>query len=357
MVNAASPRRTGSANSRGCAARATTGSAAYWRTAKPLLRTLVPRWCCTTNCAKRRHSTTGAAFDYAFRVRVSLLYNSGAGGGVELDHIRRAIEQQGHDLVRIVEAHADADRLLDVIPDVVVAAGGDGTIALAALTLARRGIPLAILPLGTANNIARTLAIQGSIDDLVAAWRTARRVPVDLGVADGDWGRQVFVEGIGVGLIPAIIADMQTRSVGDQLPAPAKVAGAIRTIGGILSELQPVEMTIVADGARTSGVFLLAEVLNMRSIGPNLVFSADATPSDGFFHIVIAGEEHRADIARYLQEVLVRRDAAISLPSTCARHVTLQCTSDIHLDDGVLSSSPGQIVSIQIDAAALEVLA
>ena len=116
-------------------------------------------------------------------------------------------------------------------------------------------------------------------------------------------------------------------------------------------------MTIVADGARTSGIFLLAEVLNMRSIGANLVFSADATPSDGFFDVVLAGEEHRDEIARYLQEVIVRRDAALSLPSTRARHVTLEGTSDIHLDHEVLSASPDRMVTMQIDAGALELLA
>jgi len=302
------------------------------------------------------HSVAARLLITHLRVRVSLLYNSGAGAGVSLDHIRAAIEQQGHEVVSVVEAHADVKRLLDDGPDMVVAAGGDGTIAKAVRTLVHRGIPLAILPLGTANNIARSLAIQGSIDDLAAAWRTASRVPLDVGIADGAWGRQVFVEGIGAGLIPAAIADMDSRSDGEEIAPPAKVAGAIRTTGRVFSQLKPVEMTIVADGARTTGAFLLAEVLNMPSIGANLTFSADATPSDGFLHVVIAGEEHRDEVARYLQQVLVRRDAALSLPSTRARHVTLECAGDIHLDDEVLSPPAGRMVSMRIDAGAVEVL-
>jgi diacylglycerol kinase family enzyme len=165
------------------------------------------------------------------------------------------------------------------------------------------------------------------------------------------------VEAIGAGLIPAAIADMQGRSDGEEIPPRAKVAGAIGATGRVLSQLQPVGMTIVADGAHTSGAFLLAEVLNMPSIGPNLVFSASATPSDGFLHVVTAGEEHRDEIARYLREVLVRRDATLSLPSMRARHVTLQCASDIHFDDEVLPASPRRVVSMQIDAGALDALA
>ncbi len=117
---------------------------------------------------------------------------------------------------------------MDEFTEIVVAAGGDGTVALAARMMAHRGIPLAILPIGTANNIARSVGIRGSIGDLVGGWTTARRVPFDLGIADGAWGRCQFAEAVGGGLMPTAMADMQTRSDGDELPVPSKVAGAVR---------------------------------------------------------------------------------------------------------------------------------
>ncbi len=146
-------------------------------------------------------------------MRVSLFYNEHAGDGVPLDHIRDAIEQRGHELVRVVEAaRTDLERLLEERPDIVVAAGGDGTIAHAARLLARQGIPLAILPLGTANNIAKSVGITASIDDLIGGWETAGRLPLDLGVAEGVWGRTHFVEAVGGGLIPTAIADMNNAN-------------------------------------------------------------------------------------------------------------------------------------------------
>ena len=61
-----------------------------------------------------------------------------------------------------------------------------------------------------------------------------------------------------------------------------------------------------------------------------------------------------ATVAGILQEVLVRRDAALSLPSTRAQPVTLQCTSDIHVDDDVLSPSPvKRTVDFQLSASRL----
>ena len=63
-----------------------------------------------------------------------------------------------------------ASKILESHADLVVAAGGDGTVATAARVLAGRKIPLAILPLGTANNIARSLNSDGPLDTLVASW-------------------------------------------------------------------------------------------------------------------------------------------------------------------------------------------
>ena len=201
----------------------------------------------------------------------------------------------------------------------------------------------------------QSVGIRGAIGDLVGGWTTARRVPFDLGIADGAWGRCQFAEAVGGGLMPTAMADMQTRSDGDELPVPSKVAGAVRVIRRVFSRLQAVEMTIVADGTETTGEFVLVEVLNIRSLGPNLVFSASAT-SDGLFTVVTAGDRHRDDIARYLREVLEGRDASLSLPSTRARRVTLQSGTDIHLDDEVLAASPSRKVSIHVDACALELL-
>src|SRR5262245_26162219 len=126
-----------------------------------------------------------------------MLYNEDAGRQVRLDHIRRAMAEHGHQVVCVVDEKAEVARLLDAGPDIVVAAGGDGTVAHAARMLARTGIPLALLPLGTANNIARSTGTSGQIDQLIAGWATASRVPLDLGVADGAWGRRLFVEGVG----------------------------------------------------------------------------------------------------------------------------------------------------------------
>jgi len=67
--------------------------------------------------------------------------------------------------------------------DLVVAAGDDGTIAKVARRLAHSGKPLTVMPLGTANNIGKTLGIAGDAREFVRTWRDAAAEPFDLGMA------------------------------------------------------------------------------------------------------------------------------------------------------------------------------
>src|SRR5690348_16719265 len=57
------------------------------------------------------------------------------------------------------QLQASLDDALDLTPDLLIVGGGDGTLSLAARHLAHRDVALGVLPLGTTNNFARTLAI------------------------------------------------------------------------------------------------------------------------------------------------------------------------------------------------------
>ena len=141
-------------------------------------------------------------------MRISLFYNQGAGEGESLNHIRKTLERQGHTVVQVVEDETDLGQLLATPSDLVVAAGGDGTVSAVARLLAGRGTPLAILPTGTANNIARSVGTHSSLEDASRRWRTQDPQPFDVGVVAGDWGESRFVEGVGAGFIPAGIRAM-----------------------------------------------------------------------------------------------------------------------------------------------------
>jgi diacylglycerol kinase family enzyme len=290
-------------------------------------------------------------------VRIRLLYNQGAGDAISFDHIRETLERHGHELVRVVSNMSDSDGMLDDASDLVVAAGGDGTVAEAARLVAGRGIPLAILPMGTANNIALSLGIEGSVGRLVAGWNTARCKPFDLGVACGSWGERRFIEGVGGGLVPAGIAMMDGQEPVEEVPPASMVVRALRRYRDALSRLRPRRWTMTLDGTSVAGDFLLVEVLNIRSIGPNLVLAADADPSDSFLSVVTAGEQDREALARYLEGRLAGQEGPMTLVTHRAKRIDLQGSADIHVDDEVLGLSPEGHVSIRVEPAALELLA
>jgi diacylglycerol kinase (ATP) len=82
-----------------------------------------------------------------------------------------------------------------------VISGGDGTVGKVATLLIGNRTPIAILPMGTANNIATTLGLTNrSVPDLIKGWTNARPVNFDAGLAKGPWGSQHFIEGFGIGL-------------------------------------------------------------------------------------------------------------------------------------------------------------
>ena len=62
----------------------------------------------------------------------------------------------------------------------------------------------------------------------------------------------------------------------------------------------PVPWRLVLDGEPIEGEFLLLEVLNMATIGPNLTLTESASPWDGRLTVVAATEEDRPAVASYL---------------------------------------------------------
>src|SRR5215510_11589128 len=78
--------------------------------------------------------------------------------------------------------------------DLVIAAGGDGTVHKTAWEIMDSGIPLAILPLGTANNLARSLGFAGSVDEILQSVHCGESEAFDVGVARNGSQRDYFLE-------------------------------------------------------------------------------------------------------------------------------------------------------------------
>jgi diacylglycerol kinase (ATP) len=289
-------------------------------------------------------------------VTVTLFHNEDAGEGTSADDLTKTIERHGHTVVDVVSTRSDTARILDAPSDLVAASGGDGTVSSAARVLAGTPTTLAILPNGTANNIARSMAIQGTTDQIVAGWATASRRHFDLGRASGPWGERWFIESVGGGLIAHSISAFEQKPADEDRPRREELIDAVRMHAEVLSSLKPSTWKMTLDGVAVSGDFLLVAVLNIPFIGPNLELCPHADPTDGEFAVVLADERHREAIDRHLQHREAERDIGLGVTCWRARRVEMECGDLLHIDDEVFDWPSEARVTIQIVPAALHVL-
>ena len=288
-------------------------------------------------------------------MKVSLFYNTEAGSGISADEVTTHLRRAGHQVIATVPRGASSSDILNRHVDLVVAAGGDGTIAAAAKALAGSDTPLGILPLGTANNIAKSLGINDALPELIESWIHATAEPFDLGSVSAGQGDVLFVEGIGAGLVPSGIAAAIAAGEDESALPEARVIDAIGHFRNALTRLKPQRFFLNVDGEDRSGDFLMVEILNIRSVGPNIVLSPGIDSSDGRLSVVTAGEEHRGVLLSYFDERLAGRSAELSLPEVGAAVVKIAGPPTFHLDDKVEGAAAGGL-EVQIRPAAVRVL-
>ena len=290
-------------------------------------------------------------------MRICLYWNPTAGDEIPLDVVTTEITRAGHEVVRVFDKDDDVASARELAVDALVAAGGDGTVARAARGLAGAELPIAILPLGTANNIATSLGITGEPLHTIAEWRQRKIVRIDIGVLADEHGECLFVEGVGTGLLPEGIA--RGRKAADRhqaADAAAEVTWARRVFLDALAGLRPRHSRLCIDDAKVEGDYLLVEVLNIASVGPRLRLSAETTPADGMLSVVIADDADREAIDAHLRLPWDDDDNHAWLKSWRASRVEVTGWHKYHVDDQVRTSESGEL-SISIRPAALAVLA
>jgi diacylglycerol kinase (ATP) len=207
----------------------------------------------------------------------------------------------------------------------------------AAGRLLGRDIPLALLPLGTANNVAKALGVDGSPDQVIAGLASARPRRFDVGLARGSWGEAHFVEAVGLGLFPVTMCLVEARADHREGRAEHEDRGLtrdLRYLTRVLRDLRPRCWQIELDGEDLSGDYLLCEVMNIPSVGPNLELAPRADPSDGLFDVVLATEKERAALAAHLAARAAGDVDELDLPVRRAREVSLVAAgAEVHVDD------------------------
>lgn len=294
-------------------------------------------------------------------MRVLLLHNASSGSEDHTDEkLREQLGERGYEVVASV---AKPRELPDVLPrtrcDLVVVAGGDGTVGRAAARLAGRGLPLAILPLGTANNIARTLDIDADAADIstwIDGWRGGMPRAVDLALATVAGRPRPFFEALGFGVFPEVmrIAEQATA-------APDRAHELRRDLAlfrSMVAAAKPAFYAIETDAGTYSGEYLLVEIMNIPYLGPHLPLSPTSRPDDGALELCLVGEADRAALLALIGDVLDDRPSRVALPTHPVRSLSIrEAQSPYHVDGDHFTEPPAFALEVRVQAGAVQLLA
>jgi diacylglycerol kinase family enzyme len=298
-------------------------------------------------------------------VRVTLIHNPGAGSTGEKDALKLAklLSRAGHEVRYRSSKERGWKRALKKPADLVAVAGGDGTVGRVIRRMVGRGVPVTLLPSGTANNIGRTLGLlERPFEDLVHGWQTARRLKLDIGLAKGPWGERYFIEGVGAGLFANLLA--RPKRKGAKVGKPKDVVDrALRRLQDMAVHCEAVDVAATLDGEDISGRYLLFEAINLRYVGPSMFLAPEGKTGDGLLDVVLVTEDERAHLLEYLNKWQENRERRAVLPTRRGRRLKVEWTGyELHIDDKLYPREDDEhdamagIVEAWIEPAAVELL-
>ncbi len=205
-----------------------------------------------------------------------LLANANSRSGGAMEDARRALERAGLAVTAIrTESRNELTPLIaehGATVDCVVAAGGDGTMNGVADGVIQTGLPLGVLPMGTANDLARTLGIPTDLDAAAAVIAGGRLQRIDV----GEVNEHAFFNVASIGLSAELAAGLtpeRKRRFG-------RLAYALTAIN-VLARARPFSATIVTRSGETRVKTLQIAVGNGRYYGGGMAVEQGAAINDG----------------------------------------------------------------------------
>lgn len=285
-------------------------------------------------------------------MRGLLLYNPEARGGKDSGaQALEALTGCGVDVLAAVNGTAEQARAAISAHrqhlDLLVVAGGDGTVNHLLEAAVSHHLPLGLLPLGTANDLARTLSIPTQLEKACRVIAGGRTRAVDLGLANGRY----FANAAGIGLQPEVarhVSPTSKRWVGPLAYIPAALAA--------YRQSRPFRARIAVAGEepRTLRCIQLT-VANGRYFGGGLTIAEDAAIDSSVLHLLQVGPLSPLELlglARELRRGTPRRAEGTWVTSAAAVDVDTDRRLAVALDGEIASETP---VHFEIAREALQV--
>ncbi len=292
---------------------------------------------------------------------ILVLLNPHAGGGraLRLEPEIRARIRTDHPGVRFVvtESIQAAHALIgDTETDArVVLVGGDGTVNRMLPALLGRERELAIVPLGSGNDIARALGL------FKLTWQQALAHAMTAPVSRMDVGQVEFDERV-VPFLACCTSGFDSAVALRTLNGPRWLRGLPRYLLATLRELAAFRMwnlTVHAEGKPLrAGLALFASALNTPTFGSGIPIAPQASINDGLLDLIVAGRFTRASTLVMLPKLLVGRhlpDARIHTTTFSEMQIDAQPPVPLAVDGEYIGETTS--LRVRVLPAALRVVA
>ncbi|MGA2580061.1 MAG: diacylglycerol kinase family protein [Bryobacteraceae bacterium] len=240
------------------------------------------------------------------------MYNPFAGkmgdkGLKRLSDAAEILREAGHDTWLVPTqgpgtAGAIARRSIADGAELILAAGGDGTINEIAEGVAFSDVPLGILPAGTANVLANEMGLAASIERAAASLPECVPTRISMGrlqCVNGAERTRLFLLMAGIGLDARIVYNMS-------LPLKASLGKLAYWIGGFsLIGRDLDEFEVLVEGRRVSCAFAL--ISKVRNYGGDLEIAQSASLLDDRFEVVLFEGRNSFRFLSYLARVALRK--------------------------------------------------
>ena len=232
--------------------------------------------------------------------------------------------------------------------DLVVVAAGDGTIEEIAAQLSGTPTVLGIVPIGTMNNIARSLGVPLDIDDACAliGMGTTRTIDVGRVLSNERKDIRYFLEGAGVGLGALAVLAGQAAEKKQWSVIPQAVRAYFESEAG--------KIRVEIDDEVVEVTSRIVTVSNAPLMGGNLLIAPDAKMDDGLLDVIFYEGMNSPALAKHF--MAAAKGAGQELKTYRGRRIRITSEERVLTNSDKDVTRPSKVIEIEIVPRALSVI-
>ena len=243
-------------------------------------------------------------------------------------------EQKGH-------AESLAREAVKESPSLIIAAGGDGTFNEIVNGIAGSEIPMAILPLGTTNVLAKELGLPENVESAMEV--AVRGTP-----------KTVSIGKISITCHSSLVTRyfLLMAGIGFDGEAVFRINETLKKISGkgayifsgfkTLSVFNPDKLILDMDGKTYTGYSVI--ISKVAKYGGNFKITPDARLTDPFFYVCLFKGKRRLDILRYVTGIVAGKHLGFrDVEYVRAKNIDVEGDAHIQIDGDYFGRSPARI--------------